>query len=55
MSKVLRFGGEIFWLGASVVFGLAVVLFVLHMVESHVGGIPGTVAGDIESAITPRG
>lgn len=55
MSKILKFGGEVFWMVIYVFFGLAVGLFLLHLVRNHVGGIVGTVAGDIEGAVTPGG
>lgn len=55
MKRVLNFGGEVFWGVVWVFFILAVGLFLIHVLRSHVGGIVGTVAADIEGAITPQG
>ena len=55
MRRVLRFGSELFWGVVWVFLVLAVGLFFLHVVRSHIGGFVGTVAGDVEGAITPQG
>lgn len=55
MRRILSAGSNLFWLIVSVFFAFAVGLFLLHMAESHVGGIVGSVASGVESAISPQG
>jgi len=54
MRKILGFGSDIFWGIVWVFFVLAVGLFLLHLLENHVGGIVGNVASGVESAINPQ-
>jgi hypothetical protein len=55
MRRILSFGTELFWGIVWVFLVLAVGLFIIHTVRARVGGFVGTVAGDIEGAITPQG
>lgn len=55
MRRVGEFASNLFWGAVWTGVTLAVLLFGIHLVRSHIGGFVGGAAAGVESAITPQG
>lgn len=55
MRKIFTFGTALFWWMVTVFVGLALLLFILHLLRSHVPGFVGDAAANAEGLITPQG